>query len=264
MRAHKPAPVGMIDLHSHILPMIDDGAQNLGEALQMAQIAWEDGITQIAATPHNTGWDKRWHGTRESVQTLQEKLVHHEIPLQVLPGLEIRIGLDTPQQAREGQILALNDSRYLLIEFPFNYYPQYADQVIFELQVAGFVPILAHPERYSYLKEHPMTLFALVERGALVQVTTTSILGEFGASVRDFSRLLLEHKLAHIIASDAHGANIRPPVLSQAVEVAVQWIGEQQAIAMVTSVPEAIINDQPCQPESPIEPQSERRWFRIR
>lgn len=264
MRAHKHSPVGMIDLHSHILPMIDDGAQSLRESLEMAQLAWEDGISQIVATPHDTGWGGSWQNTRESVQTLQAEMDHHEIALQVLPGLEIRIDLDTPQQAREGHLLALNDSRYLLIELPFTHYPPYTDRVIFELQVAGFVPILAHPERYSYLKSHPMRLFALVERGALIQVTTSSILGDFGASVRDFSRLLLEHRLAHVIASDAHRINIRPPILSQAVQIAAQWIGEQQATAMVTSVPEAIVNDQPWQPEPPIEPKPERRWFRTR
>ena len=264
MRAHKPSPAGMIDLHSHILPMIDDGAQNLRESLEIAQLAWEDGITQMVATPHDTGWGGSWQSTRESVQTLQVELGHHEIPLQVLPGLEIRIALNTPKQAREGHLLTLNDSRYLLIELPFTHYPPYTDHVIFELQVAGFVPILAHPERYSYLKTDPMKLFALVERGALVQITTSSILGEFGARVRDFSRLLLEHRLAHVISSDAHGVSIRPPGLSQAIETASRWIGEQQATAMVTSIPEAIVNDQTWQTESPVEPKPERRWFRAR
>jgi len=244
--------------------MIDDGAQSPREALEMAQLAWKDGITQIVASPHDTGWGGGWQSTTEAVQTLQEEIDHHKIALQVLPGLEIRIDLDTPQKAREGHLLALNGSRYLLIELPFTHYPPYTDHVILELQVAGFVPILAHPERYSYLKARPMRLSALVERGVLVQVTTSSILGEFGASVRDFSRFLLEHKLAHVIASDAHGATVRPPILSQAVEIASRWIGEQQATAMVTSVPEAIVNDQPWQPESPVEPKPEHRWFRTR
>ena len=264
MRARKPSSAGMIDLHCHILPMIDDGAQSLAEALEMARLACEDGVVQVVATPHDTGRDERWRGAREGVRALQEELTRREIPLQVLAGLEIRIDLDTHQQIRDERYLTLNDSHYLLIELPFDYYPLYVEHVIFELLLAGYTPILAHPERSSFLEDDPMKLFRLVQRGALVQVTTTSISGDFGAGIRNFTRLLLEHGLVHIIASDAHGAALRPPVLSQAVETAAQWIGEQRATAMVTAAPEAIVNDQRWEPEPPIEPQPERHWFRIR
>lgn len=255
----------MIDLHCHILPTVDDGAQSMEEALEMARLAWEDGIVRMVATPHDTGWwGDGWQNAREGVRALQRELDGREIPLQVLPGMETRIDPDTLHRARTGMALTLNNSRYLLIELPYNHYPPYVEQVLFDLQVAGYAPILAHPERFSFLADDPMKLFRLVQRGALVQVTTTSIIGEFGRGTRDFTRLLLEHRLAHIIASDGHRASIRSPILSQGVETAAQWIGEQQAAAMVTTIPAAIISDQPWQPESPIEPQPERRWFRIR
>jgi protein-tyrosine phosphatase len=264
MRTPKPSPADMIDLHSHILPGIDDGAQSIEEALAMAHVASADGITQIVSTPHDVGWDGAWQNPPAGVEELQEELERHAIQLRVLPGLEVRIDLDTPARARDGQVMTLNRSRYLLVELPFNHYPPYVEHVLFELQVSGFVPILAHPERCSVLASNPATLFRLVERGVLVQVTAASIAGEFGSAVEAFTRLLLEHRLAHVIASDAHSARLRPPTLSGAVHIAADWIGEQEAITMVTTVPRAIVEDRLWRAEPPVEPRAGRRWFRRR
>ena len=264
MRTPKPSPADMIDLHSHILPGIDDGAQSIEEALAMARVASADGITQIVSTPHDVGWDEAWRNPPTGVEELQEQLDRHAIPLRVLPGLEVRIALDTPAGARDGQVMTLNDSRYLLVELPFNHYPPYVEHVLFELQVSGFVPILAHPERCSVLAGNAETLFRLVERGVLVQVTAASIAGEFGPAVEALTKLLLEHRLAHIIASDAHSSGLRPPVLSDAVHIAANWIGDQEATAMVTTVPRAIVEDRPWRAEPPVQPQARRRWFRLR
>jgi len=254
----------MIDLHSHILPGVDDGAQSLDEAVTMARMAAADGIEQIVSTPHDVGWNLAWQHPSVGIQALQEELDRRAIKLRVLPGLEVRIDLDTPARAREGQVLTLNRSRYLLVELPFSHYPPYVEQILFELQVSGFVPVLAHPERHSTVMRDPSLLFHLVQRGILVQVTAASIVGQFGSDIRDFTRLLLRRRLAHIIASDAHSARLRPPTLSAAVRVAARWIGVEEATAMATTVPLAIVDDRSWQPDPPAEPQSRHHWFRRR
>jgi protein-tyrosine phosphatase len=264
MRTPRPSPVEMIDLHSHILPGIDDGAQSLDESVTMARVASADSIAQLVSTPHSAGWNGAWKNPPTGVKELQEELTRHAIQLRVLPGLEVRIDLDTPAEARDGQVMTLNHSRYLLVELPFDHYPPYVEHVLFELQVSGLVPILAHPERCSIFASNPETLFHLVERGVLVQVTAASIAGEFGPAVQAFTRVLLEHRLAHVIASDAHSARLRPPVLSDAVRIAAGWIGDQEATAMVTTVPRAIVEDRSLCAEPPIQPRAGRRWFRRR
>jgi protein-tyrosine phosphatase len=148
--------------------------------------------------------------------------------------------------------LCLGGSSYLLVELPLHEYPAYTEQVLFDLQARGFRPILAHPERNAVLAKEPGRLSALVERGILAQVTAGSLAGRFGRHVLAAADLMLEHRLVHIIASDAHGFGSRSPVMSVGVAAAAVLVGAERARAMVTTIPAAILAGQAIVAEPPL------------
>ena len=253
----------MIDLHSHILPGLDDGAPDMQAAIDMARMAFHDGVRCVVATPHNV--DGCRTGTREEVDAaaaeLQEALEARGIQLRIVPGVEARIGPDMAQQLDSRRAFPIGQTRYLLLELPLVGYPAYTEQAIFELQLRGLIPILAHPERNAALQEKPELLPMLVERGCLGQLTAASLVGAFGSEVQRESEALLRHNLVHIVASDAHTVSLRSPVLSGAVEVAARIVGKERARAMVTTIPQAILEDGEVQVEPPLGRRVRgRRW----
>lgn len=202
----------MIDLHCHILPSIDDGARTLTDSLAMAQKAAAEGIHTIVATPHhqNGKYINERIEILHQVKQLNEALQEHDIPLTVLPGQEVRLYGDLLADYEAGKILTLNETnKYILIEFPSNHVPRYAEQMLYELRVKGMIPIIVHPERNAELIEQPDKLYNLVNKGALTQVTAGSLLGNFGKKIKKFSMQLVENNLTHMIASDAHNTTTR-------------------------------------------------------
>ncbi|MCA0985136.1 tyrosine protein phosphatase [Halobacillus yeomjeoni] len=202
----------MIDLHSHILPGIDDGAQTLEESLMMARAAVKEGINQIVATPHHL--TTRYTNTKASiikqVEDFNEHLKQEGIPLEVLPGQEARLSADFWEAYRQGEILPVNgDSGYLFIELPNMDVPGYTERVIFDLQKEGFKPIIVHPERNQVLQKQPDLLFRMVRNGAFTQVTAASLIGKFGKDAKKFAFQLIKSNLTHLVASDAHDTKKR-------------------------------------------------------
>lgn len=258
----------MIDIHSHVLAGLDDGARDMAESIAMAEIAVGDGVRRMVATPHNV-WgaeqDERFTSlvsiVRDKVRALQAELDARQVKLQVLPGVEVYLAPEVLKQLDTGQAFTLAGTRYLLLELPLSAYPFYTENVIFELQVKGIVPILAHPERNTVVQEDPNILHPLVERGVLIQLTAASLTGLFGPLVEKTAHRLLEHNMAHVIASDAHTLTKRSPVLSAGVEKAARVIGEQRAVAMVEDVPAAILGDEEITIEPPGRYKPKRQWF---
>lgn len=202
----------MIDIHSHIVPGIDDGAKTDEDALAMARAAVEEGITTIVATPHhkNGNYENTKQQIVAHVTQLNKLFIEQNIPLSVLPGQEIRINGDLLKDYQAGELVPLaDDSRYLLIEFPANHVPKYAEQLLFDMQLKGLVPVIAHPERNAEIIERPEILYQFVKKGALVQLTAASMSGHFGKNIKKFSLQLIEANLAHFIASDAHNTTSR-------------------------------------------------------
>ncbi|KHE70099.1 tyrosine-protein phosphatase, partial [Halobacillus sp. BBL2006] len=140
----------MIDLHSHILPGVDDGAQSLEDSIEMARAAVEDGITAIVATPHHktTRFDNYKSDIISKVKDLNEALADRDIPLKVLPGQETRIYGEFVEGLQNGEMLTINEhTNYVLVEFPHERVPRFAKQLLYDLQMAGYRPIIVHPER---------------------------------------------------------------------------------------------------------------------
>jgi protein-tyrosine phosphatase len=213
----------MLDIHTHILPGLDDGAPDLETALDMARIAVADGITAVAATPHFLEGSMENHREliRQRVIEFQQALDKAGIPLQVLPGAEVYISPETPELLQKGQLMTINDrGRHLLIEFPLQSIPSFAEEVIFKIMVQGITPIIAHPERNVELSKQPERMLALAAKGCLLQINSGSLTGSYGQQVRKTAQLLVQSDLVHLIGSDAHSAGGRSPRLREALGVA--------------------------------------------
>lgn len=254
-----PAPGPWIDLHTHILPGVDDGARNLDESLAMARLAQADGVSHIVATPHVPFSGLHIKTMEERLEELRQALTENRLDLQLSLGTEISLEPDMIQWLAEGMACPLGATRYVLAELPFFGYPPYVEDVIFQLQVKGYRPILAHPERNAELAATPDRLGALVERGVLTQITTTSLLGGFGAAARNAAVEFLQRGWAHVLASDAHSATHRPPILSEGVRAAERIVGDQ-AWDLVSANPAAILNGDEVEPPRPVK--KARRWPR--
>ena len=227
----------MIDIHCHILPGVDDGAADLDESVKMAKIAHADGIATIIATPHiNTS-----SITRQSLSLCHDMLVQRleekRIPVDILLGGEVSFYLDSSQL----NVHTLNGTKYILIEFPAGHMPQHAGEILFHLILKGFYPIIAHPERNAAILKNPDILFDLLNMKVLAQITAGSLTGMFGTDSMACARFLLRKGAVSFIASDAHSARYRRPVLSQAVQAAGKIIGKENALKLVTTNPQAML-----------------------
>src|SRR5438105_3274180 len=196
-RSRRGAPV--IDLHTHILPGVDDGARTIEESVEMARVARADGIATMVATPHRNAWSycaEPADGERRLAEVVAA-CAEAGLDLRLLLGSEAYIAPDLTEQVRAGQAWPINSGRYLLVEWPYEQYPVYSEQVLFDLQVKGFCPVIAHPERYRIVRRDVNVLAPLVERGIVVQVTANSLLGQAGPEVQRVAEALVVQNLAH-------------------------------------------------------------------
>ena len=229
----------MIDLHTHILPGIDDGARTLDDALAMARVMVAEGVTVVAATPHvRDDFPTSADAMLRAVGALQGVLDEHEIPLVVLPGAEVAVDWLARLDEDELRRLSLAGSgHYLLVETPYRGWPVELLERLLRLRAAGFTPVLAHPERNPVVQATPSLLAPLVGGGTLVQVTAASLDGRLGTASRNTGHRLVGAGLAHLVASDAHGSRVRAAgMLSAAAAI------RDDALArwLVSDVPNAI------------------------
>lgn len=223
----------MIDIHNHILPNIDDGAKSLEEAIKMAKKATENGIKFIVATPHHQ--NGIYINDRDQIindtKILNQIIKKNELDLTILPGQEIRVYDNYLRDLEEGKLLSINDGgKYIFIEFPINTIPIRAEQLIFNIQVAGYIPIITHPERNEEIRRNPMKFYQLIKKGALSQITTSSLLGYFGKKVYKFTLELIDNNLTHMLATDAHTVSGRRGInLREAYEKLNDFAGNELA-----------------------------------
>jgi protein-tyrosine phosphatase len=239
----------MIDLHSHILWGLDDGAQSPADSLEIARAAVADGITVIAGTPHvRDDWPTAAEQMEARVGELTDALSAARIPLAVRPGGEIAVEWITRLTVDELARFGLGGNpRYVLVETPYYGWPVALTDSLSALLAAGITPVLAHPERNAEAQDYPDRVKHLVERGVLVQVTAASIDGRIGRRAQKCGLLLVRNGWAHMLVSDAHHASIREVGLSAAAKAAG---GGALARWLTYDVPAAILEDQPL-PERP-------------
>ncbi|AYA78089.1 tyrosine protein phosphatase [Bacillus sp. Y1] len=211
----------MIDIHCHILPSVDDGAKDISDSIEMAREAVKEGIHTIIATPHhkNGKYENIKIEVIEKVNHLNTVLKNENIPLTILPGQETRIFGEILEESEFEHILPLNFTHYIFIELPSSHVPRYTEKLLFDIQLKGLTPIIVHPERNQEIMSNPDSLYNLVKKGALTQVTASSVAGYFGKKIRSFSFQLIEADLAHFISSDAHNITNRGFKITEALDV---------------------------------------------
>ncbi|MBE2314505.1 protein tyrosine phosphatase [Solirubrobacter sp. CPCC 204708] len=230
----------MLDLHSHVLPGLDDGAASAEEAVAIARAACADGVRVLAATPH----------VRSDYPTTASQLdaglrALPPLPIDVVRGGEVSLEVAAALPPDDLAPFAIAGSRYLLVEPPYTGLPLNAGTTLFLLRLAGFVPIIAHPERNPDVQADPSRLRELVEAGALAQLTAGSLTGRRGATAQRTARVLLQEGLAHLVAGDAHRPLDRSATMSRGLaavgdEALAEWLGR--------SVPAAILADEDIPP----------------
>jgi protein-tyrosine phosphatase len=256
---------GLIDLHAHIVPGVDDGSSSDKESLKMLQIAEADGIECIVATPHvfsklNSVRDVE--SILEKKQEFLDRIKLFDFRIQVLPGSEVffTTNLGTLLQKYDTQ-LTLNSTPYFILEFPFDFIFPGIHDFIFNILMDGRIPVIAHPERNQVIQRNPGILFQMVRQGVLTQINAGSLLGSFGPEAQATAFLLVQNNLAHVVASDAHSMNNRTPRLSSAYSLLADKNGEKSEL-LFKKIPRAILNDEQI-PDigEPLDPRKRQKFF---
>ena len=201
----------MIDIHCHILPGIDDGSRNMSMSVEMAEIAKKRGTDIIVATPHCNipGLYQNYYGSWFDMLFDETKTVLSGYGIELLPGMEVFSTYDIIKLLDEGKLLTINQSRYLLVEFDFGIRFEEAFDILKGIKQKGLIPILAHAERFDFIKNSQHNAFLLNESGCVLQANKGSFTGDFGFTVQKTAFLLLNHGLISVIASDSHNSTSR-------------------------------------------------------
>ncbi|MDA8016060.1 MAG: capsular biosynthesis protein [Thermoanaerobaculia bacterium] len=242
----------MIDLHSHILPGVDDGAEDLDEALEICRLAYEDGVRAMVATPH-LRQESFWNDDRnllvdrfKALRAAVRRTFEGEFEIHL--GGEIAVhgaSLEEINQLPGGNLLTLAGTSYLLLELDWHGVGPDPHEMIHEVVVAGFRPIIAHPERVAWFVRDRELVESLVDQGAMMQLTAMSVTGELGRRTQETSEWMLDAGLVHFLASDAHDPSLRHPGLKNARQVVAERWGEPLAQALVEDHPQAVLEDRP-------------------
>lgn len=251
----------MMDIHCHILPGIDDGAQTIYDSLDMAKQAVSQGIKQVIATPHhmNGKYENRKTEIVQKVNELNERLKEEQIDLEILPGQENRIYGEILEDYEKGEIQTLAGTSYLFIEFPSGHVPRYAETPLYEIQVKGLMPIIVHPERNAELIQHPDRLYEMVNNGVATQITAASLTGAFGKKIKKFTEQLIEANLTHFLASDAHNVKTRAFKMDEAADEIEKKYGADM-LYFFTENAELLAKDQAIYREVP-QPVKQKKLF---
>ena len=234
----------MVDIHSHILPHIDDGSESMEDSIAMLENSIASGVDAIVATPHLYPGIYMAPTTYrdELLMELREEVKQRQLPIEIISGRESYLSPEIYDYEKELGKLAINDSgKYLLIEFPMQEIPEYAARMIFDIQVQGITPILAHIERYVDIIVNPNLALKYIEIGCLMQVNIGSIFGRYGNRIQQTAEILLAHQMVHIVASDMHSSNSMP--LGEGFEALSEIVGLEEASCLVEDRPRAVIEN---------------------
>lgn len=260
----------MIDLHSHILPGIDDGSKSLQMSLDMARMAVDDGITVMACTPHIYPglYMNDTAGIVAAQEALQRELDEHGIALKLTTGADVHLVPGLLEGLRAGVVPSLHRSRYLLLEPPHHVAPPHFAESVFNLVGAGYVPVITHPERLTWVEDHYAVFADLTRQGAWMQTTAASFTGLFGSRAQYWAERFLADGLTHILATDAHSSGRRTPIMSKARDIAERMVGREeaqllvqgrQALILQNALPSAV--PPPPQSSSPRTGRGWKSWF---
>jgi protein-tyrosine phosphatase len=238
----------MIDIHSHIINNVDDGSQSIEESLFLINNAVKEGIKEIICTPHFLKYGDYNIKKDEMIKhfnILKQEVLENDINVKLYLGNEIMYDkVNIMNYVEEGLVSTLNNSRYLLFEMSFVKYRSEISEVIYDIITSGYVPILAHPERYTYVQNHPNIVYNLVKKGCLIQVNQDSILGKNGKIAQEIVMLLLKHKLVNFVASDGHNKN-RLVTLKESYQYLQDKLDKEYLEDLYSNNGQKVINNKP-------------------
>ena len=255
---------GVVDLHNHILPGIDDGAPDLEAALELAAMAVAEGIDAVVATPHTLDgvFDVQHSAALDAHARLTAALAAAGIALQVRVAAEVRM------HERIADLLAADPSvtldgqgRYLLLELPHDSVPPALPELLFRLRARGTTPLIAHPERNLAVRRNPAIVVAWLELGARLQLTTGSVTGAFGEPIRRCANELLRRSAVHVMATDSHSPRKRPPIVQAAFEAASAIVGQDGARVLLVDNPARVLAGAPASTVLPVPAHKRRGLF---
>lgn len=244
----------MIDLHCHLLPGIDDGPRDEATSVGMARIAVAEGTRVLACTPHVYPgvFDNESRGIAAAVERLQARLDAEGIGLVLTTGADAHLTPELLGRLREKSVPTLAGSRYFLLEPPHHVAPPRFERAVFDFLVAGYVPVITHPERLSWIERHYASFANVARAGAWLQVTAGSLTGRFGKGAQRSACRLMDDGLVHVIATDAHGDRHRAPLLTEGWRAAEKRVGTDEAYRLVVERPQAVLDDRPPSETHPV------------
>lgn len=254
----------MIDIHTHIMPGIDDGSDNMEESLAMAELAWDSGVSTIVVTPHSNvpgsfqNYDSpEW---RKLFRELKSYLKEHDCRTRLVTGTEIFATEDVAKKIKAGELMPINNSRYYLMEIPFDADPYWSEDIWQSVLDLGKVPVIAHPERYFCIQDNPAILYEWMKMGCLSQMNKGSVFGRFGRTARKTAEILLEHNLITCAASDAHSPYRRTTFMADIRDYLLDVYGERRMERLLYRNPGRIIEDERIYNENLVRPDGRRRF----
>lgn len=236
----------LIDIHSHILPGVDDGSQSMAESINMLSIAQKNAITTIILTPHNKPARHNVHTSsmEARMEQLRKTMETSGIQIQLVGGNELYYRNGIVEEIRSGMARTMADSQYVLVEFgPMEPY-EYLRNGLYEFLAGGYFPILAHIERYQCLFEQFSKIEELIDMGVYLQVNSESIMGGFGFRTKRFTRKLLKRRMIHFIATDAHNTENRAPNLKSCAEYVIRKYGKEHAEELLLKNPKHVLENE--------------------
>ena len=239
----------MIDVHSHILPGVDDGSRNIEDSLRMAAMAAGSGSRAIIATPHSNqeGRFENYHSAQLSAlfYALRDEIRRADIPITLYPGMEIFASEDIEEKILNGRLIGLNHTRYYLVEFHFDETPAAIRRCLDAVFHAGGIPLMAHPERYYCVQDRPALIYEWMQRGCLSQINKGSLFGRFGTGARQTAEILLFNGLVTCIGSDAHSPIRRTTHMRDTLSYLYDRLGDDITYLITEENPSRILKGLP-------------------
>lgn len=255
----------MIDIHTHILPEVDDGSPNLETSVMMVEAAARSGVSVMAATCHSNQEEFQNYESerlRQRFEDLRQEIRRERIPIELVRGMEIWSVGSLKEKIQSGLLISLNRSRFYLMEVPFDMEPEEIQKHLIEILTLGKVPVLAHPERYYCVQDRPNWLYEWRMLGILVQMNKGSIFGRFGPKTEKTAEVLLNYQMVNCIASDAHGVEYRTADMGPVYEFLKRHYSREYAELLLSRNPEQILKNRlPSAGPPPVPVRQEIQWF---
>lgn len=245
----------MIDLHSHIIPKIDDGSGSIEETFNILKEAVNNGFTDIISTSHyiENYYEADVEERKAWITALQMNLNEKKIPINLHIGTEAYASLELKQFVKDKKVATLSNSRYLLFELPMNSKPKYLEEVIYDIIDLKLIPIIAHPERYAYVQQNPNMLIELINKGVMFQSNFGSIIGLYGKNAKNTVEKLLKSDMIHFLGTDTHKQNTIYPMINEILIKLEKTIGKDKIKQLTETNPRLVLENQRIEMEEPKE-----------